>query len=510
MIPERVGRLFAAYPEGWETRPVLRVAAGEDLLSFACVYLPHWLRSPETDDQITFAQPHLEWAELASGWADRTRRAPGTDRHLFVAPRALGKTSWWFGIIPLWLAAYGHRRFVAAFAHRSDQAEQHLEAFRRELDTNNLLLKDFPGLKTVSRRRRNVLDPTASVDNRAMLQTASGFAFAARGIDAGNLGLKVGQLRPDLLILDDVEPDEANYSAHSVEKRLGTITDSVLALNVYAPVVWTGTTTMHGSLVHQAVMHGRPGAQAAPWVREEGWTVHHHLPILTDEETGERRSVWPEKWPLSYLDAISGTRAYAKNYLNLPMSLDGDYWSPEDIRYAEPAGPYGRTVIAVDPAVTSKTTSDYTGITVASTLAGDSTKAVIRECIHVKLTPSGLRGQVARLLEVYPEARVLLVETTQGGDTWAPVFAGLPLKYREDKPKASKATRITWLLNAMQRGKVSLERRLPVLEGQMLSYPMLANDDALDSACLATVGYLTPPGPTVSHTRATARTASYV
>lgn len=165
-------------------------------------------------------------------------------------------------------------------------------------------------------------------------------------------------------------------------------------------------------------------------------------------------------------------------------------------------------MITVDPAVTTKVTSDYTGITVASSLADGH--VVIRECIHVKLPPAGLRGKVSAIMEVYPEARVLLVETTQGGDTWRPIFEGLPIKYRETKPSVSKDTRITWLLNAMQRGKVTLERRLPVLEGQMLSYPMLANDDALDSAATATVCYLCPPTTEVSHTRATARTASYV
>jgi phage terminase large subunit-like protein len=502
-MPERLTLVLAALPDGWDRSAVGRRTACEDNPAlFALVYLRHWLKSSETDDRISFAEPHLQWCELAQRWADRTPIAPGTDRHLFVAPRALGKTSWWFGIIPLWLAAYGHRKFVAAFAHRSDQSEQHLEAFRRELDTNRLLLSDFPELcAPLIRSRRHTV-----ADNRAMLQTASGFAFAARGIDAASLGLKVGTHRPDLIILDDVEPDEANYSAHSVEKRLGTITDSILALNIYAPVVWTGTTTMNGSLVHQAIQSGTE-PELAPWVAEEGWQVHHHLPVLTDPDTAERRSVWPEKWPLAYLDSISGTRAYAKNYLNLPLALDGDYWSPEDIRFSERAD-FARTVIAVDPAVTAKRTSDYTGLTVASSTFDGH--VVIRECIHVKLPPAGLRGKVAHLMEQYPEARVLLVETTQGGDTWRPIFEGLPIKYREDKPKASKDTRITWLLNAMQRRKVSLGKRLPVLEGQMLAYPAVANDDALDSACLATVGYLCPPLSSVGNNRATSRTASYV
>jgi len=469
---------------------------------FALIYLPHWLRSPETDDRITFAATHAEWNVQAMELGLHPPTQPGQERHLFVAPRALGKTSWWFGIIPLWLAATNRRQFIAAFADTAAQAEQHLETFRRELDTNRLLQRDYPALCAPLLRTRK----QTVADNRQMLQTASGFAFAARGIDSGSLGLKVGTVRPDLLILDDVEPDEASYSARQVEKRLATIHDAVLALNVYAPVIWTGTTTMYGSLVHQAIRSIEQPSEA-PWVADEGWTVHHHLPTATDA-SGERVSVWPEKWPLDYLDSISHTRAYAKNYLNEPLSLDGDYWSAEDIRIAEPAGPYTRTVVYVDPAVTDKRTSDYTGITVASATAGG--KVVIRECIHVKLTPAGLRGKVGAILEAYPETRVLVVETNQGGDLWRPVFEGLPVRYREVKNWVSKQQRIVWLLNAMQRGQVSLARHLPVLEQQMLAYPNVANDDALDSAAGATVGYLCPPEASRGHNRPRSRTSEYV
>lgn len=494
---------LAGWPKGKdrEERSAIRRAQGAvHPALFALVYLRPWLKGPETDDRVTLARPHLEWAQLAAGWTTRAA-TPGLDRHVFVAPRALGKTSWWFGIIPLWLAAYGHRRFVAAFAHRSDQAEQHLETFRRELETNRLLREDFPSLCTPATRNRG----TTLADNRAMLQTQSGFAFAAQGIDAGNLGLKVGTLRPDLMILDDVEPDEASYSPHQAVKRLGTITDSVLALNIYAPVVWTGTTTMNDSLIHQAV-RSVTEPEAAPWVREEGWTVHHHLPVLTDGEGG-RASVWPEKWPLDYLDSISHTRAYAKNYLNLPMALDGDYWSAEDLRYAPEGLVFTRTVIMVDPAVTAKRTSDYTGIVVASSTADGHT--VIRDAMQVKLPPAGLRGKVAAVIEAYPEARVLVVETNQGADLWAPVFADLPIKYREVKNSVAKEVRITWLLNAMQRGTVTLGRKLPVLESQMLAYPQVVNDDVVDAAAGATVGYLCPPTKTVGQTRPSVRTSAY-
>lgn len=504
MLADKLLLDLAAFPEGRsrEERSAIRRAQGASHPAyFGLIYFRHWLKGPETDDRVTLARPHLEWAQLARRWADRAT-APNQDRHVFVAPRALGKTSWWFGIIPMWLAAYGHRRFVVAFADTAAQAEQHLETFRRELDTNRLLQQDFPELCAPLLRTRK----QTVADNRAMLQTASGFAFAARGIDSGSLGLKVGTQRPDLLVLDDVEPDEGSYSPHQAERRLGTITDAVLALNIYAPVVWTGTTTMNGSLVHQAVRSVKEPA-AAPWVAEEGWTVHHHLPIV-DGPDGGRVSVWPEKWPLDYLDSISHTRAYAKNYLNQPRALDGDYWSEQDLRYAADGLAFARTVIYVDPAVTAKRTSDYTGIVVASSTADGHT--VIREAVQVKLPPAALRGKVAATLEAFPEVRVLIVETNQGADLWAPVFAGLPIKYREVKNSVPKDVRITWLLNAMQRGTVTLGRRLPVLEAQMLAYPQVVNDDVIDAAAGATVGYLCPPTGPTRHNRATARSREYV
>jgi hypothetical protein len=63
----------------------------------------------------------------------------------------------------------------------------------------------------------------------------------------------VGEKRPDLIILDDVEPSESNYSAYLAEKRLSTIQNAILPLNEWARVVWVGTVTTDGSLIHQAV-----------------------------------------------------------------------------------------------------------------------------------------------------------------------------------------------------------------------------------------------------------------
>src|SRR6185295_11735443 len=117
-----------------------------------------------------------------------------------------------------------HKKFVAAFAHSGPQAEQHLSTFRTELDTNELLRADWPDLCRPKMRQRGV----AVADRDKQTTRANGFTFAARGIDEGVLGMKVESQRPDLLVLDDIEPDESTYSLYQVRKRLGTLLDAVL------------------------------------------------------------------------------------------------------------------------------------------------------------------------------------------------------------------------------------------------------------------------------------------
>lgn len=119
--------------------------------------------------------------------------------HLYLVGEAMIPThnsTWWFLILPMWAAAHGHIRFAAAFADSGSQAELHLATFKRELSDNSLLRTDFPDLCEPKRRHNG----KTINDSQNMLYTRSGFAFAARGIDSTSLGMKVDEVRPDLLI----------------------------------------------------------------------------------------------------------------------------------------------------------------------------------------------------------------------------------------------------------------------------------------------------------------------
>ncbi|MEV8439151.1 hypothetical protein AB0425_17390 [Actinosynnema sp. NPDC051121] len=464
-------------------------------LLFALLYLSHHLRGPADDDPITLSEFHVQIAEEAKRWALPTSE-PRADRDAWVLPREAGKSTWLFLILPLWAAAHGHRKFVAAFADAGGQAEKHLLSFKRELDTNTLLRVDFPDLCRPGRRPSG----TTESDTKEMYLAASGFVFAAKGVDAKSLGLKIGRRRPDLLICDDIEPDESNYSGYQKEQRLATLQNAILPLNIRARVVVSGTTTMPGSIIHDLVKTvTEPDEPPARWVTEERFRVHYYPPILIDEATGARRSLWPEKWPLPWLESIEGTRGYRLNYLNDPMARDGDYWTDEDIVHSDELLPsLTHCLLSVDPAGKAKARSDYTGLAVVG-YSSYHRRCTVLDAWQVKLPPGRqLRARALAILEQYPEIKGIVVEDNNGDDVWTEsVFVDMPVRVKPVHQSEPKEVRAARLLGRYQRAPKRLAgrapheldrlplvvhaKRIPVAEEQMVAFPRGANDDIVDA-----------------------------
>ena len=463
---------------------------------FALVYLSRHLAGP--DGKVSLADAHAEWADSAASWASPLAEPMG-DRRAEVAPREMGKSTWWFLALPLWAAAHGHVAFAAAFADTDTQAQTHLASFKSELDNNALIRADYPDLCAPKTRGRGQVE----ADRVSLYHARSGFVFAAAGMDSSNLGLKVGALRPDLIVLDDIEPHEGRYSSELADKRLGTLLDVIFPLNVRAHVIIAGTVTMQDSIVHRIVKHGRGEiTDKNLWVGEQRIGVRHTPAIITDER-GRRRSVWPEKWPLSFLESIEHTRTYAKNYANDPRGADGDYWTLDDITAARTRfGTFGlgyrvderapgvtRILVSVDPAVTSKRTSDYSGIAVIGWVPPPADRpsgrgsCVVLEVRQVRLGPEALRLDVLDAVERW-NAGLVLVETNQGGDLWPRILWGMPVRVKTLHQDEAKEVRAADVLEHYQRGRVahSTVAKLEDYEGQMVAFPRAPHDDMVDAA----------------------------
>jgi hypothetical protein len=495
----RLNMELAALPD----RPVteqaaIRRALGADPVAFAIIYFSHHLK--DASGEITFSEIHYEWARIALSWRDPDP-APQSNRHAVVGPRESGKSTWWFLILPMWAAANGYSRFAAAFASATTQAESHLLTMRSEMDGNAVLIHDYPGLCTPMRRRSG----GTVADRGGMIHMRDGFVFAAKGMDCAMLGMKIAEKRPDLLIFDDIEPDEAVYSADQATKRLGTLTDAAFPLNIRANVVMVGTVTMPGSIMHQCVRAVR-GAEIEDWIADERVQCHHYEAILTDNE-GAERSIWPAKWPLEWLQSIRHTRSYSKNYANDPLAREGVYWVREDFVYGDLDG-CTKTGLFIDPAVTTKKTSDFTGLAVVSFRPAEvipvatgrldpvtrgplfryrtlvPAKCVVRYSRGVRLTGKHLRDfVVGSVLPRHPAVRMIFVESNQGGDLWGEIFSEVPgIRVVQHNSSTGKEIRFGEALEYWQRHRVHHAERFDVLEEQAVGFPKAAYDDVIDAA----------------------------
>jgi len=458
----------------------------EDPILFAALYVPDVLKNDE--GEITFSDVHLG---LYRDALDLTGPAGiGGDRRAYAAPRNSGKSTTLWLVTMLWLACH-HPTFVAAFSDTGTQSEDHLKTIKRAMSSNRLLRLDYPDACEPMLKPNGM--PVS--DAGTMYYARNGFCFSARGIDTGVLGL-VDPLnrRPQVIILDDIEGQEgAGYSLYQAAQRLMTITEGILPMNDRAHVRMVGTVHLAGGIFDDLVKTVTTRDKPAAWIVEERFSVTYFEPIVSRPD-GTERSCWPGKWPVDYLQGIRHTRAYAKSFLNQPLGADGGYWQEGDIRYGTVPG-LTRRLLVVDPATTTKRSSDRTGIAVVA-FSPTAGKCVVELAEGVHLTGRRLAAHLARLLRTYPHRiHAVMVETNQGGDLWPEVFDQLPAKVITYWSSLGKDERFAQALDWYQRPDplVLHAEHMPMLEAEMYGYPRAANDDAADAAVAGLERFLAPP-----------------
>lgn len=486
---EEIGRRLSN-PKLLETKAGRLAATKYDPLLFAYVYLrPHITAD---DGSTTLNEFHMQLVAYALTLTKPTG-SPAEYRNCFIAPRNTGKSTWVFTILTLWAAAHGHQKFIAAFSDSGAQAEEHLKTFVGELQENERLRADFPLLcnpKMGGWRER------AIAANRSQYLAANGFIFMAKGADNAVLGMKVGTLRPTWIILDDIEKDESNYTENAVKQRLKTLQDAIFPLNVYAKVTVVGTTTRPGAILDQIRLvnemrqewdgEAEDFREVLPfeyrWVIDEKFSCTHMRALIADQTRQEGyRSLWPEKWPVEWLMEQRHTRSFAKNYQCEPISDDADYWQDGDIEIAEEPK-YGNTIISVDPAVSTSKRSDFTGIAVISRGKTHPKRLYVRHAEKVKLGPPEIKARVVELIKQFG-AKLVYVETNNGGDYVKQAFAGVPAKVKYIKQYEKKEIRAQRALDYYQRPvkEVVHTGHFPAAEDELLNFPKGLHDDIVDA-----------------------------
>lgn len=138
----------------------------------------------------------------------------------YIAPwgRGMGKSSHaeWLAIAEGCLVGKG---FVLYTCGTAEQAEAHVEAIRERLEAESQLREKYPGMARPSGKGGYLGEHRQYGWRQDYLMTANGWAIRPVGLDKAIRGLKRGDMRVTLIILDDIDDDDDSIDVIMKKER---------------------------------------------------------------------------------------------------------------------------------------------------------------------------------------------------------------------------------------------------------------------------------------------------
>lgn len=321
------------------------------------------------------------------------------------------------------LGARGRRRYGLYVSATQDQADDHVSNVGALLESVTVA-ELYPALA-----ERLVSKYGTSRGWRVnRLRTASGFTLDAVGLDTAARGVKMEEQRPDFLILDDL--DHEHDSLTVIAKKIVTITQGLLPAGSPNLAVLAIQNVLHPDSIFARLAGVSEHAADFLAEREVSGPVPAVLDLVTAAAPGGRgfRIVsGTPAWVGQDLDTCQaqmndwGLTAFMIEAQHDVALRKGGMFDHLDFEHCDPGEvpPLVRSVVWVDPAVTSTDSSDSQGIQ-ADGIAGDRTIYRLFSWEQRTTPLDALTRAIAKAFEL--GATQVGVETDQGGDTWESVY----------------------------------------------------------------------------------------
>ena len=265
------------------------------------------------------------------------------DRVACAAPREHAKSTVVSFAYVLFVMLFGLHHFVVIFRDGEETARQNVDDVRRELEENERIIEDF-GDQIGSRKW-----------TESEFITASGVKLIARGRGSSVRGLRFKQYRPGLVILDDIEDDQAVESKVQRDKLDRWFRRSVS--NIVGP---DGKLFIIGTILHHD-----------SWLkrildREDGVYVTRIWRAIEYTAAGKPELLWPAQWPLARLEQKKkeiGSRAFEGEFRNNPANEEDQLFSPNWWKYYSDDDLSGKQLdvaASIDVAIGTKAKNDET------------------------------------------------------------------------------------------------------------------------------------------------------
>lgn len=241
------------FPADKAAQKARKAKAEKDLDFFNRTYFPHYFTKPSS-------RLHKYFAERYPAMINRAVETGEGDKEANAAPRGNAKsTSGTFGL-PLWAAAFKKRKFPLLVSETQNQGEDFLSFIKIELETNERLQQDFPELCG-----------EGPVWQAGKIITRNGVKMQAAGAGKKLRGLRHGNCRPDLVIVDDLENDESVESPDQRKKLENWFFKALMKIGQPDTVfIVVGTILHYDSLLSRLLV--KPGWKGQKWKAVIKWS----------------------------------------------------------------------------------------------------------------------------------------------------------------------------------------------------------------------------------------------
>jgi predicted phage terminase large subunit-like protein len=496
-----------------ELERVERIHKGEtDVLYFGYEYFSEG-RNPGNPDNlipegISYETAPEFHAELCRLFDDITTGRQ--KKHVaWAVPRGHAKTAWISNIFLIHQVVYRKKKYIVLFSETTDVAGDFISWGKYQLKLNEKLRSDFGELMEV-RPAMNELD------NKYEYITKSGTKVEAKGLNTQTRGLRHGNTRPELFILDDLESKESVNTPELIDKSKSWFREEMLpALAKNGLCVYLGTILAYGSLLHYVIeergdFESRKMSAIKSFAkREDLWEKWREIyrsdtPDRADraraffeehkEEMLEGAEIlWPGYW--SYYELIvlreeNGLKAFNQEYQNNPTDEERQIFKPTYFTWFDQADLEDKNLefyCGIDFAM-GKEKGDYSVIaTIAKNV--DTGICYVWDVYIDRVHPDKLLQKAVEYTLKYQYERIA-VEAQQAQEWFADKLAaalqenGYPshTRLKQVKQRTRKALRIEALLPDIQSGRLRFNRMLPLeVKNQFEMYPMHAHDDGPDA-----------------------------
>ena len=395
------------------------------------------------------------------------------------------------------------RRHVLIVSDTEGQAVQFLGNIRRELGENQDLRTTF-GIKSFKKESETEL--VIVWEHGPMTR------IIARGAGQKIRGTNWLGVRPDLVIGDDLENDEAVLNEERREKFRDWFYNTLIPLGSKRCLFRVVGTILHedsllASFMPNAIQDPEVHIEAlrisTPKIRAWLGVLYRAHPEFDDFST----LLWPEQWSKerlletqqAYLDQ-GYPEGYAQEYLNNPIASTRAYFREEDFLFLDPAEASAVTkqpehyYIGVDMAISKASRRAYTAMVVGG-LAADGVLR-IREVIRERLASDEIVDYLFILHEKYvrlsPDSTepIFLIEKENISKAIGPFLertmreTDTYLVTEEMPPIHDKELRARPLQARIRTGMVEIDQDAPwwpALKHEMLTFPKGTYADQVDA-----------------------------